>query len=211
MIPVKICGITREEDARLAARLGAAALGFIFYPLSPRYIAPGHAAAIAATLGNRIRKVGVFVDAPPGEINAIAAEVGLDLAQLSGNEPPEVCLSVAVPVIKAFRVGADFDPSATHAYQVHALLLDSHLAGSYGGTGRTFQWYQVNRDAFARPVILSGGLNPENILSGIAALRPHAVDVNSGVEASPGVKDRVKLKRLFSVLSQTRANDEQVF
>ena len=105
MIPVKICGITREEDARLATRLGAAALGFIFYPLSPRYIAPGRAKDIADTVGRRIRKVGVFVNSLPEKINAIVDEVGLDLVQISGDEPPEVCRGVTVPVIKTFHVG----------------------------------------------------------------------------------------------------------
>ena len=211
MIPVKICGITRAEDARLAAGLGAAALGFIFYPLSPRYIAPGRAKTIADTVGRHIRKVGVFVNSPPEKINAIVDEVGLDLVQLSGDEPPESCQGMAVPVIRTFHVGDDFDPAATHSYDVHAFLLDTHQAGSYGGTGRAFEWSLVNRDAFARPLILSGGLTPENILDGIKAIRPHAVDVNSGVEASPGVKDRARMERLFAILRNTEAGDEQVF
>ncbi len=211
MIPVKICGITREEDACLATRLGAAALGFIFYPLSPRYIAPGRAKAIADMVGRHIRKVGVFVNSPPEKINAIVDQVGLDLVQLSGDEPPEVCQGVTVPVIKTFHVGADFDLAAAQSYNVHALLLDTRQAGSYGGTGKAFEWSLVNRDAFARPLILSGGLTPENILEGIEAIRPHAVDVNSGVEASPGVKDRARMERLFAILKDTEGGDEQVF
>lgn len=211
MIPVKICGITREEDARLAARLGAAALGFIFYPLSPRYIAPGRAKDIADTVDRRIRKVGVFVNSPPEKINAIVDEVGLDLVQLSGDESPEVYRGMTVPIIKTCHVGADFDPAATLSYDVHAFLLDTHQAGSYGGTGRAFEWSLVDRDAFARPLILSGGLTLENILDGIKAIRPHAVDVNSGVEASPGVKDRARMERLFAILKDTEGGDEQVF
>jgi len=211
MIPVKVCGITRAEDARLAAGLGAAALGFIFYPPSPRYIAPDQARAVADAVGGHIRKVGVFVNAPPEEINAIVDEAGLDLVQLSGNEPPEYCRDIAVPVIKTFHVGADFEPAATHTYDVHAILLDTRQAGSYGGTGRAFEWSLVNRDAFNSPLILSGGLTPENVLDGIEIVRPDAADVNSGVEASPGVKDRAKLERLFDILENTKASDEQVF
>ena len=211
MIPVKICGITREEDARLAVKLGAAALGFIFYPLSPRYVAPSQARTIADTVRSHTRLVGVFVNALPKEINAIVDEVGLDLVQLSGDEPPEVCRGVTVPVIKTFHVGADFDPAATHSYDIHAILLDTYQPGSYGGTGRALEWSLVNRDAFARPLILSGGLNPKNILSAIEMLHPQAVDVNSGVESRPGIKDRAKMKRLFAILQNTEASDEQVF
>lgn len=211
MIPVKICGITRVEDARLAAGLGAAALGFIFYPLSPRYIAPDRARAIIDAVGSNTCKVGVFVNATPGEINAVVKEAGLDMVQLSGDEPPEGCQGIAVPVIKTFHVGADFDPAATHPYGIHAVLLDTHLAGSYGGTGRAFEWSRMNRGAFTRPLILSGGLTPENILDGIEAIHPDAVDVNSGVETGPGVKGWSELKRLFAVLKETEAGDEQVF
>lgn len=211
MIPVKICGITRGEDARLAVKLGAAALGFIFYLPSPRYIAPGRAKTIAGTVGRHIRKVGVFVNSPPEEINTIVDEAGLDLVQLSGDEPPEVCRSVTAPVIKTFHVGADIDPAVTHPYDVHAILLDTRKAGSYGGTGRPFEWSLVNRNAFTSPLILSGGLTPENILDGIEIVRPDAVDVNSGVEASPGVKDRARMERLFAILKDTEGGDEQVF
>jgi len=137
--------------------------------------------------------------------------VGLNLVQLSGDEPPEVCRGVTVPVIKTFHVGPNFDPATTHSYDVHAILLDTRQPGSYGGTGRAFEWSLVNRDAFARPLILSGGLTPENILDGIKAIRPHAVDVNSGVEASPGVKDRARMERLFAILKDTERGDEQVF
>ncbi|UCH62890.1 MAG: phosphoribosylanthranilate isomerase [Fidelibacterota bacterium] len=211
MIPVKICGITRAKDAHLAARLGAAALGFIFFPPSPRYIAPDRARAVADAIDGRIRKVGVFVNMPLEEINAIVDEVGLDLVQLSGDEPPEACQGIAVPVIKTFHVGADFNPATTHPYDVLAVLLDTSQTGSYGGTGRTFEWSQVNRDVFTCPLILSGGLTPENILDGIEIVRPDAVDVNSGVEASPGVKDQARLEHLFDILKNTEAGGEQVF
>ena len=211
MIPVKICGITRAEDAHLAAGFGAAALGFIFYPLSPRYIAPDQVRAIIGTVGSNTCKVGVFVNATPDEINAIVEGAGLDLVQLSGDEPPEVCQGISVPVIKTFHVGTSFDPAVTHSYDLRAILLDTRQAGSYGGTGRAFEWSLVSRGAFTRPLILSGGLTPENILDGIKAIHPDAVDVNSGIEASPGLKDRAKLERLFAILRNTEAGDEQVF
>ena len=211
MIAVKICGITRQKDAQLAADLGAAALGFIFYPLSPRYVAPEQAATIAGEMGDRIRTVGVFVNATPREINAVVRKVGLDYVQLSGSESPEECLEIKAPVIKAFRVGLELDPAATAAYDVHAILLDTYNASLYGGTGDTFDWSQLDRDALHQPMILSGGLRADNILEGIEVVRPRAVDVNSGVEASPGLKDRGKLERLFSLLSETRASKDKIF
>ncbi|MEE9284497.1 MAG: phosphoribosylanthranilate isomerase [Dehalococcoidia bacterium] len=211
MIPVKICGITRLEDARLAADLGAAALGFICYPLSPRYVSPENARAIIDELDPSVRKVGVFVDAPPHEINAVARKLGLDMAQLSGSESPEACGQIDVPVIKAFRIGLDFNTAATLPFQVHALLLDSYNANLYGGTGEAFDWSRIDRDAFTRPFILSGGLRAENILDGIEVLHPQAVDVSSGVEATPGVKDPAKLKRLFSLLGDTQDVSERIF
>lgn len=210
MIPVKICGVTRLQDAQLAAELGAAALGFIFYPPSPRYIAPVQARAIADALDRTITKVGVFVNETPDRINNIVSEVGLDLVQLSGHESPVICEQVTVPVIKTFHVGDDFDPTVTHTYPVHAILLDTQGQGS-GGTGRSFAWSQVAIEAVARPLVLSGGLNPDNILAGIDALTPQAVDVNSGVETAPGLKDPIKMERLFSTLSGTQGGDGHIF
>lgn len=211
MIPVKICGVTRPQDAELAVQLGAAALGFIFYPPSPRYIAPVQARAIADALDGTIKKVGVFVNETPERMNAIVNEVGLDLVQLSGQESPAVCEQVTVPVIKAFHVGADFDPAITHTYPVRAILLDTQGQGSFGGTGRSFPWSQVDAAALARPLVLSGGLNPNNILEGIAAFAPQAVDVNSGVETALGLKDPAKMEHLFSTLAQTQVSHDRIF
>lgn len=211
MIAVKICGITREKDAQAATELGAAALGFIFYPLSPRYIAPEQAAAIAEKLRGRVRMVGVFVNAPPREINAAVRQAGLDYVQLSGSETPEDCLEIEAPIIKSFRVGLDFTPTTTDAFDVHAILLDTYNASLYGGTGDSFDWSRLDRAALHQPLILSGGLRAENILEGIEVIRPQAVDVNSGVEASPGVKDRRKLERLFTLLGETKASEEKIF
>ncbi len=211
MIPVKICGLTTAGDARYAVSLGAAALGFIFYAPSPRFIAPGQARIIASVLDHPIRKVGVFVNTPPDMINTIVELVGLDLVQLSGNETPQDCRGISVPVIKTLHVGLAYDPTVAQAYDVHAFLLDTSQMGSYGGTGRIFDWNLVDRDLFYRPLILSGGLNSDNILDGIKAIRPQAVDVCSGVEASPGVKDWERMKLLFEVLKTTESSDEQVF
>ncbi len=211
MIPVKICGVTRLQDAQLAVQLGAAALGFIFYSPSPRYITPGRAKDVIQSLDHPVKKVGVFVDETPKRINAIVNDVGLDLVQLSGHESPAVCEAIAAPVIKTFHVGAEFDPAVTHTYPVHAILLDTQGQGSFGGTGRSFPWSQVDAAALARPLVLSGGLNPDNILAGIAAFAPQAVDVNSGVEMAPGLKDPVKMEHLFSTLAQTQASHDPIF
>jgi len=211
VIPVKVCGLTTAGDARCAVSLGAAALGFIFYAPSPRFIAPGQARIIAGALDHPIRKVGVFVNTPSDMINTIVELVGLDLVQLSGNETPQDCRGIAVPVIKTFHVGPAFNPAVAQAYDVHAFLLDTSRVGSYGGTGQVFDWSLVDRNLFDRPLILSGGLNPDNILAGIRAVRPQAVDVCSGVEDSPGVKDRTRMELLFNVLKATESSDEQVF
>lgn len=211
MIPVKICGLTRRQDAQLAIQLGAAAIGLIFYPPSPRSLTPEDARRMTGGLDREVARVGVFVHEKPERINTIVAEVGLDMVQLSGHESPEDCGRIAVPVIKTFHVGPDFDPSITHSYDVHALLLDTDRKGSYGGTGQTFDWNAISRPALTKPFILSGGLTPENILDGIAALSPQAVDVNSGVESAPGVKDPAKLDRLFKALAAMPEYEEHIF
>jgi phosphoribosylanthranilate isomerase len=211
MIPIKICGITNTEDALLAAELGAAAIGFIFHQASPRFVDPTQVRTIILKIGRSIRKVGVFVNTPSEEINRTVAETGLDMVQLSGEETPESCLEVAVPVIKALHIGSDFNPAMVAPYEVHALLLDTHQPGRYGGTGRTFDWSQFNSGIFSQPIILSGGLTPENVVEGIQAVQPSAADVNSGIEVRPGVKDRVKMKQLFAVLDKIEGSGGQVF
>lgn len=211
MIPTKICGITTQEDALLAADLGATAVGFIFYPASPRYITPKQAGTIIAKTSERVRKVGVFVNTPPEEINRMVAKTGLDMVQLSGNEPPESCRKITVPVIKAIHVGSNFNIGMVEHYDAHAFLLDTYQSDRYGGTGKTFNWSQVSSDTFPRPIILSGGLTPENVMEGIQALHPSALDLNSGIEVRPGVKDRAKMERLFAILRKVEKPDDQVF
>lgn len=211
MIPVKVCGITREEDARRIYQAGAAALGFIFYPPSPRFVTLEQAAQIVEELPRTIARVGVFVDAPKQLIEKAIDQVGLDYLQLHGQESPQFCRNLPVPVIKAFRVGKEFSPAEIARYDVHAVLLDTYKTGRPGGTGETFDWSQVRRLETSVPVILSGGLNPENILEAIKAVQPAAVDVNSGVETAPGVKDPQKIDRLFTVLKDVSFPYSPVF
>ncbi len=211
MIPVKICGLTIAEDAQLAMRLGAAAVGMIFFEASPRCVTPAQARTIIAGLDSAVTKVGIFVNELPEQVNAVVDQVGLDLVQLSGDESPEDCTRIIAPVIKTLHIAADFDVGRAGQYDVRALLLDTHRRGSYGGTGQAFDWKAIDRGALHRPVILSGGLHAANILEGIATLAPDAVDVGSGVEAAPGRKDPEKLAALFAVLKSTRATDAVAF
>jgi phosphoribosylanthranilate isomerase len=211
MIPTKICGITTQEDALLAIDLGASAIGFIFYPDSPRYITPRPAGAIIGKIGERVRKVGVFVNTPPEEINHIVTEIGLDMVQLSGNEPPESCQQITVPVIKTLHIGSNFNIDLVEQYDVRAFLLDTFQSDRYGGTGKTFNWTRISPGTLPGPIILSGGLTPENVMEGIKTLHPSAVDFNSGIEVRPGMKDRVKMENLFAILRKIEEPDEQVF
>ena len=133
------------------------------------------------------------------------------MVQLSGNEPPELCHDITVPVIKALHIGSGFHHGLLEQYDVQAFLLDTHQSGRFGGTGRTFNWSQVRPEIFKRPIILSGGLTPDNVTEGIKALQPAAVDLNSGIEVRPGVKDKVKMERLFRVLEKIEGSNDQIF
>jgi phosphoribosylanthranilate isomerase len=206
-IRVKVCGITRAEDAQFAAACGADALGFIFFPGSPRCLSPPAAAAIIAGLPPLLHRVGVFVDAPLSEVVTTAA-VGLTALQLHGQESPDYCrqLRRLLPhcaLIKAFRVGpvsraADFAP---YRQLVDTFLLDTYLPGAPGGTGQTFDWSLITALELRRPLILAGGLSPANLAEAVSAVRPYAVDVNSGVERQPGVKDHALLQTFFALLA----------
>ena len=197
MVRVKICGITREEDAWCAVDHGADAIGFIFYPPSPRYVEPRQVRKIVAALPPFVTPVGVFVNEPAARIAATAAAAGLGAIQLHGDEPPETCLEHDLPVIRVLRVGPRWDPAAMAAYPVDTFLLDTAKAGLYGGTGLTFDW-SLAREAknFGR-VILSGGIGPDNVAEAIRSVGPYAVDTGSGVEAEPGRKDPEKLARFM--------------
>jgi len=191
MIYVKICGITNVHDARLAARTGADALGFNFFRGSPRYVKPERAKAIIAALPPFVTTVGVFVDEDPDEITGICRFCHLDAAQMHGDElPSQVDRVRGVRRIKAIRVRDERDVMRCRRYHVEAFLLDAHVPGLAGGTGETLNW-ELARDAQPYgPIILAGGLNPDNVEEAIRTAAPYAVDVASGVESAPGVKDR---------------------
>jgi phosphoribosylanthranilate isomerase len=197
MVKVKICGITRLEDALLAAQLGADALGFNFWPGSKRYIEPDAARAIIERLPPFVTAVGLFVNQPPTHVLATAAQSGIAVVQLHGDEPPQDCNGYPIPVVKAFRMAGPESLTAIDRYRVQACLLDAPSAG-FGGSGAVFDWALARQVSAQRIIILAGGLTPENVAEAVRAVRPWAVDVASGVETSPGVKDPDKLARFIA-------------
>lgn len=195
---IKVCGFTRPEDALGAFEAGVRAFGVVLAP-SRRQVTLELAEEILAPLPDGVMRIGVFVDAPAGEVAEAAARLGLTLVQLHGSESPEYCAALGLPVMKALRVGPDFDPALAERYRgaVTALLLDTLVAGEQGGTGVPFDWSAVaSRMPRIAPVIVAGGLRPDNVAEAIRVLRPFGVDVSSGVESSPGVKD-MELIRSF--------------
>lgn len=208
---VKICGMTRLEDARCAVDAGVDALGFIFYNKSPRCVKIGTAKAIIHCLPPFVDKVGVFVNASIGEVTQAAA-IGLTAIQLHGNETPDYCKEVkdlhsSCSIIKAFRVGNESDASQFTSYNsvVDAFLLDTYVKGAKGGTGEVFDWNIIEKLNLQRPVLLAGGLGPENIEQAIRSTRSYCFDVNSGVEVSPGIKDHQQIEQLMSVVKRISA------
>ena len=197
---IKICGITRIEDALHAAREGATAIGLNFYPGSPRYVDFGRGAMIAAVAPSHVLKVGIFVDEAPARIIETARAVRLDVVQLHGSESPHDC-EVLEPlrVWKAFRVGDEFDPHTLADYRCcEALLLDTaSLDGSLGGTGSTFPWGLARAAAQYGKIILAGGLDGANVAEAIRVAAPWGVDASSRLERSPGVKDPVKVREFL--------------
>lgn len=191
---VKICGITRPEDGLEAARLGADAIGLVFYPPSPRYVTPAQARAVVAALPPFVSVVGLFVDTAEAELDAILAEVPIDLLQFHGKEPPEMCQRTGRPYIKALRMreGIDLAAEAARYHSAAGLLLDSYRPGVPGGTGATFDWGRIPA-GLDRPVILAGGLDSGNVAEAVRTVRPYAVDVSGGVERDKGIKDAAKL------------------
>jgi phosphoribosylanthranilate isomerase len=202
MLRIKICGITNLEDALLAADLGVDALGFIFYPPSPRSVAPDAARDIIAQLPPFVTTVGVFVDEDAATVQELAARVGLDWLQLHGKETPEYCRSLDRRVIKVFRIRDESSLADLAAYQgaAQAFLLDTYKKGQVGGTGETFNWDLAREAKKYGPIILAGGLTAENVARAIAAAQPRAVDLASGVEAYPGKKDPEKLRAFFKAV-----------
>ena len=191
---VKICGITRANDALAATRFGAHALGFVFYATSPRSVSPARAAEIIRALPPFITSVGLFVNPEARDVERVLEQAPLNLLQFHGEETPAFCDRFRVPYLKAVRVQAGLD--LLQYAQLHSaargLLLDAFVEGTHGGTGAAFDWNLIPRE-LPLPVILSGGLNPDNVGDAVRRVRPCAVDVSSGVETSPGIKDPRKI------------------
>jgi phosphoribosylanthranilate isomerase len=201
---VKICGITRPEDAELAVELGAWALGFILWRRSPRAADPAIAAGIALALRRRVELVGVFVNASLAEVAHAAEALHLTHIQLHGDEGPAFCAEAGrrtgAKVIKAIRVANASDFQDLERFHTDFHLLDTAARGRYGGSGETWDWALASKRTRKVPVILSGGLTAENVAAGALAVDPYAVDVASGVEASPGVKDPEKLAAFMAAV-----------
>lgn len=191
---VKICGITRVEDALAAVRHGCDAIGLVFYEKSPRCVTPNRAAEIVAILPPFVNAVGLFVDAPAERVRAIMQEVRLDVLQFHGEESPAYCRQFGMPYLKAVRVRPETNllQYAADFAEARALLLDAYIEGTPGGTGQTFDWALIPRD-LPRPVILAGGLNADNVGEAVRLARPYAVDVSGGVEKEKGIKDAAKI------------------
>ncbi|AYC33529.1 phosphoribosylanthranilate isomerase [Pseudomonas cavernae] len=201
VVRCKICGITRVEDALAAADAGADAIGLVFYDKSPRAVTVQQARAIIAALPPFVTTVGLFVNASRCELNEILEAVPLDLLQFHGDETAADCDGYHRPYIKALRVKAGDEIAAQAALypQASGILLDTYVLGVPGGTGEAFDWSLVPHD-LGRPIILAGGLNPANVRAAVAQVRPYAVDVSGGVEASKGIKDAEKIRAFLREL-----------
>jgi len=198
MVKVKICGITTLEDALHAERSGADALGFVFHEASPRFISPEQAATIIKALPPFIQTVGLFVNSEVKYVNATTDFCGLDIVQLHGDEPPDYCEMITRRVIKVFRVKDVNSLDPIKNYRVAGILLDAFSPKAYGGTGLSFNWELAGKAKDFGPVILAGGLNPDNIREAVEKVAPYAVDVSSGVETAPGRKDPAKVSEFIS-------------
>ena len=197
MVRVKICGITSLDDALNAVRSGADALGFVFHKASPRYISPEQAASIIKALPPFIQAVGLFVNSGSEFVNATADQCRLDLIQLHGDEPPEYCDLIRRRVIKVFRVKEFASIETVKNYRVAGILLDAFSPNAYGGTGFTFNWEIAVTAKQYGPVILAGGLKPDNVRQAVEKVSPYGVDVSSGVETAPGRKDPEKVREFI--------------
>ena len=196
---VKVCGITRREDAAAAVDAGAGALGFVFWPKSPRFIDPFHARAIVAKLPPFVTAVGLFVNPPREYVSGVASLVRLGAVQLHGDESIAFAESLRQPVIRALTLSDRIDEWPARM----RVLLDAHDPARRGGTGRTIDWTAAAVVATARPILLAGGITPENVAEAVARVRPFGIDVSSGVEHSPGIKDHNKIRALFEALHAT--------
>jgi phosphoribosylanthranilate isomerase len=203
---VKVCGITRLQDALLAAELGASAVGFVLWPGSARFVEPARARSIVARLPPGVLRVGVFVNQPVQQVNDLADAVGLGAVQLHGEEPAGYCESIERPIIKAIAVGDSFDAAILSLVPASAtLLLDACDPIRRGGTGTTVDWRVAAGIARQRQTVLAGGLNPGNVAAAIRGVAPYGVDVSSGVESAPGVKDDALVRAFFEALNGAAA------
>jgi phosphoribosylanthranilate isomerase len=198
-VKVKICGITNTVDAVLCEKLGADALGFIFYEESKRYISPKKANNIIKNLSPFTLKVGVFVNENSDKINAESKIARINIVQLHGDEKPELITKINLPVIKAFRINDEFDFKILEEYKNCHFLFDTYSSMQFGGTGKTFNWDIIPRNITDK-IILSGGISVSNIKKIIDEVNPYAVDLSSSVEEYPGKKSEVKLKQFFNIL-----------
>ena len=192
---LKVCGITSCADALAVAECGADAIGLMFYEPSPRNLGLDQASKIAREVGDRVQKVGVFVNAEAGFVKEAVTACQLDVAQFHGDESPEYCGQFTIPVWKAFRIRDAASLDALADYNTRAWLLDSYVKGQPGGTGERFNWdLAVEATRMGRPVVLAGGLNHQNTADAVSEVRPFGLDVSSGVESAPGRKDIDKVK-----------------
>lgn len=205
---VKICGITRAEDARLAAELGAWAVGFVFWEGSPRYLAPERAREIVETLPAFVTPIGVFVDQPREHVESVARHVRLGAVQLHGSESEDYARELGVRAIKALAVPDALAALAAGAWRGATVLLDTMDPERRGGTGRPVDWTAAAAVAAARPVLLAGGIRPDNVGEAVRLVRPAGIDVSSGVERAPGVKDSALMRALFAAVSAADAREE---
>ncbi|MGK0298801.1 MAG: phosphoribosylanthranilate isomerase [Gammaproteobacteria bacterium] len=200
-VRIKICGITRPEDGITAAQEGADAIGLVFYPLSKRRVTISVAKSIIGEISPFVTTVGLFVDATEEEVNSVLQDVHLDLLQFHGSETQEDCLRYNKPYIKAVKMTEDIKLiEQINIYDKSiGILLDAFVPGVAGGSGETFNW-ELIPDNIQKPLILAGGLNPGNIRNAIDRVKPYAVDVSSGVESEPGIKNRDKIKKFINYI-----------
>jgi len=197
MVKVKICGITNLDDALQAVDAGADALGFVFYDLSPRCISFESAERIIKRLPPYVVTSGVFVNNPASFIDTAVERCGINVVQLHGDETPAFCKGIRHTIVKAFRIRNIASIETLKKYCVAGYLLDAYVPGTYGGTGLTFNWETARLAKQFGPIILAGGLKPENVRKAVETVEPYAIDVSSGVEAAPGKKDHAKVRELI--------------
>ncbi len=201
MVKVKVCGITNIEDALKAVYYGAYALGFVFYKKSPRYVSPSRARKIIEALPPFITPVGVFVNQKERAVMDVCRFTRIKTVQFHGDEKPVYCKRFKdFKIIKAFRVGTVFFPEMVNKYKVDSYLFDTYQEDVHGGTGKKFNWDKISKYKFDKPVVLSGGLNPDNIKEAIEQVNPFAVDVSSGLEKAPGIKNPRLIRSFFENL-----------